>query len=130
MPSSICGVHAVFSLAAPHPLLPSVEPAPLEHRIYQKARFRCPSISQHWQYQVCTEGKLDTLKEILASHPDWVNKRSDQGESCLHVAGILGQEEVTTAILKAGGDPNIRSTYEQGLRMHPLSWNVYHGHVC
>jgi ankyrin repeat protein len=28
-----------------------------------------------------------------------------------------------------GANPNARSTFEQGLRMHPLSWNVYGGHI-
>lgn len=36
---------------------------------------------------------------------------------------------MTLALLQAGADPNVRSTYEHGLRMHPLSWNVYGGHV-
>jgi ankyrin repeat protein len=79
--------------------------------------------------QACTEGKIDALKAMLAVHPSWVHRRSEQGESCLHVAGILGQQEVTSLVLNAGGDPNIRSTFALGLRMHPLSWNVYHGHV-
>ena len=69
------------------------------------------------------------LETILVAHPDWVHKASDEGETCLHVAGIRGQEEVTAVVIKAGGDPNVRSTYENGLRMHPLSWNVYHGNV-
>lgn len=36
---------------------------------------------------------------------------------------------MTLALLQAGADPNVRSTYEHGLRMHPLSWNVYGGHA-
>jgi hypothetical protein len=31
--------------------------------------------------------------------------------------------------LENGADPNARSTFDQGLRMHPLSWNVYGGHL-
>jgi hypothetical protein len=30
--------------------------------------------------------------------------------------------------LENGADPNVRSTYSEGLRMHPLSWNIYGGH--
>jgi hypothetical protein len=32
-------------------------------------------------------------------------------------------------VLQAGGDANIRSTFTGGLRMTPLSWNVYGGHL-
>ena len=45
------------------------------------------------------------------------------------MAGILGQPVITKYLLDSGADSNIRSTYALGLRMHPLSWNVYHGHV-
>lgn len=77
----------------------------------------------------CTEGALEEIEEALVDHPEWVNGRSESGETCLHVAGIKGQSEVSQLILKLGGDANIRSTYSGGLRMHPLSWNVYGGHV-
>lgn len=59
----------------------------------------------------------------------WANARTDNGESCLHLAGIYGHSQVTELLLKKGANPNHRSTWEQGLRMHPLSWNVYGGHV-
>jgi ankyrin repeat protein len=77
----------------------------------------------------CTKGDLDIVRALLKEHPSWANGRSEQGESCLHVAGIGGQTDVTVIILQAGGDPNIRTSFKQGLRMHPLSWNVYGGHV-
>lgn len=47
----------------------------------------------------------------------------------MHVAGIEGASTVTLFLLQAGADPDVRSTYQYGLRMHPLSWNVYGGHV-
>ena len=59
----------------------------------------------------------------------WVNARTDNGESCLHLTGIYGHSQVTWLLLQKGADPHIRSTNEAGLRMHPLSWNVYGGHV-
>jgi hypothetical protein len=77
----------------------------------------------------CTTGDVDAIRAMLKEHPGWVNSRSKQGESCLHVAGIMGQTGVTVAILEAGGDPDIRTTFSEGLRMHPLSWNVYGGHL-
>jgi ankyrin repeat protein len=69
------------------------------------------------------------VRTALEEHPDWLQIRSSHGETCLHVAGIYGAAAVTRAVLQAGADPNVRSTYEHGLRMHPLSWNVYGGHV-
>jgi ankyrin repeat protein len=77
----------------------------------------------------CTTGDVDAVKALLKEHPGWVNGRSEQGESCLHVAGITGRADITAVILEGGGDPNIRTAFEQGLRMHPLSWNVYGGHL-
>lgn len=79
--------------------------------------------------QACSKGKMDVIKKYIKEHPDWVNGRSDTGETCLHVAGIEGHADVTGFILEHGGDPNARSTYKAGLRMHPLSWNVYGQHT-
>lgn len=45
------------------------------------------------------------------------------------MTGIYGKSDVTKFLLDSGADPNIRSTYSEGLRMHPLSWNVYGGHL-
>jgi len=69
------------------------------------------------------------LKRILDDNPQWVNEPSDKGETCLHVAGIYGNTEATRLVLELGANPNIRSTFEKGLKMHPLSWNVYGAHV-
>ena len=87
------------------------------------------SLLSHAFLNACTEGNLDDIEAALVGHPEWVNGRSESGETCLHVAGIKGQSEVSQLILKLGGDANVRSTYAGGLRMHPLSWNVFGGHV-
>lgn len=79
--------------------------------------------------KACSEGNMEVVEIMLEEHPEFVTGQSTQGESCLHGAGILGQMAVTKAVLKAGGNPNQRSTFAQGLRMTPLSWNVYGGHV-
>ena len=105
--------------------------------------------------EACTDGDEELVLDILSEHPEWVNGRSADGETCLHVAGIYGQSLVTKVVLefrapeKTSGDtsplppvaavratgvgivadPNIRTTFAKGLRMHPLSWNVYAGHV-
>lgn len=80
--------------------------------------------------QACTEGNVDRVQQFLQDHPDWIlHGRSEEGETCLHVAGIYGQPGVTRLMLEAGADPDVRSTFARGLRMTPLSWNVYAGHV-
>lgn len=70
----------------------------------------------------------DTQKNAHIS-TDWVHARTPNGEACLHLTGIFGHSDVTRYLLTHGADPNIRSTYSEGLRMHPLSWNVYGGHI-
>ena len=80
--------------------------------------------------EACTQGNIDKVKEFLTENPSWSNGSSPDGETCLHVAGIYGQTEVTRSLLQEyKADPNVRSTHDQGLRMHPLSWNVYAGNV-
>jgi Ankyrin repeats (3 copies) len=77
----------------------------------------------------CAEGNLQVVEILLQEHADILTGHSRQGESCLHAAGIYGQTAVTKLVLQHGGNPNQRSTFAQGLRMTPLSWNVYGGHV-
>lgn len=80
-------------------------------------------------FHACSGGELETVVQSLLDHPDWVNASTDNGETCLHLTGIYGQTEITSLLLKKGANPNVRSTFDEGLRMHPLSWNVYGGHV-
>ena len=61
----------------------------------------------------CSGGKHDELKTILEEHPNWANARTENGETCLHLAGIQGFPQVTKLLLEHGADPNVRSTYEQ-----------------
>lgn len=44
-------------------------------------------------------------------------------------SGIYGHYAIAKLLLEQGADPNARSTFDQGLRMHPLSWNIYGGHL-
>ena len=79
-------------------------------------------------YDACVNGKMDILQNAMETNPQWVHKATADGEHCLHLAAIQGQPEVTAYMLKQGADPNVRTTFAAGLRMHPLSWNVYAGH--
>jgi len=74
---------------------------------------------------------VENFRNILEMNPHWVHSRTDSGETCLHLTGIYGSSDITRVLLdkKYNADPNVRTTYEKGLRMHPLSWNVYGGHL-
>ncbi len=78
----------------------------------------------------CSGGDSDLVAKSLEENPGWVNAHTENGETCLHLTAIYGIAKVTKILLEKGANPNIRSTYEKGLRMHPLSWNVYGGHLA
>uniref|UniRef100_A0A7S1G1V8 Ankyrin repeat domain-containing protein n=1 Tax=Corethron hystrix TaxID=216773 RepID=A0A7S1G1V8_9STRA len=80
-------------------------------------------------FDACGRGNYDKVKEILLEHPSFVNIKTEFGETCLHLSSIDGSEPITELLLSKGGDPNARVTAEEGLRMHPLSWHVYGGHL-
>jgi hypothetical protein len=80
-------------------------------------------------FDACSGGDTNRVTTSLEEHPNWINAYTENGETCLHLTGIYGQSSVTKVLLKKGADPNIRSTFDNGLRMHPLSWNVYGGHL-
>ena len=81
----------------------------------------------------CSQGDMDKVQEYVQNKDTQYYTTAyskNGGESCLHVAGILGQAKVTQYILQNGGNPNQRSqNIPHGLRMTPLSWNVYGNHI-
>lgn len=81
-------------------------------------------------FNACSGGDTAFVLKSLKEHPEWVNAHTQNGETCLHLTGIYGADRVTQVLVDNGANPNIRSTYEKGLRMHPLSWNVYGGHLA
>jgi hypothetical protein len=74
----------------------------------------------------CTNGQMDVIERDLLDNPDYVDRQSPLGESCLHVAALKAQTAVTKRLLQASADPNVRSVK---FRMHPLAWNVLNGHL-
>ena len=80
-------------------------------------------------FAMCAEGEDEMLREELKKNPFWSNARTPDGESCLHLASLGGSNKVTKLLMEYGADPNIRSTYEHGLRMTPLSFNVFYRHT-
>mmetsp|Transcript_19572 Transcript_19572/g.26871 ORF Transcript_19572/g.26871 Transcript_19572/m.26871 type:complete len:224 (-) Transcript_19572:153-824(-) len=79
-------------------------------------------------FGACSGGNAEVIAKEIEKNPEIANAHTTDGESCLHLVSISGSVEVAKILLEAGADPNYRTTWEKGLRMHPLSWNVYGGH--
>lgn len=75
----------------------------------------------------CSGGDVSTAKVMLEKDPSLAHATTKQGEHCLHLTALSGSAEIAKLILDAGGDPNIRTKWADGLRMHPLSWNTFYG---
>lgn len=76
----------------------------------------------------CSGGDEDLLRNLLKEDPGFAQAATDEGETGLHLVAISGKSGIARALLDAGANPNARTTFDGGLRMHPLSWNVYAGH--
>mmetsp|Transcript_3557 Transcript_3557/g.7196 ORF Transcript_3557/g.7196 Transcript_3557/m.7196 type:complete len:201 (-) Transcript_3557:205-807(-) len=70
---------------------------------------------------------LSIVKDLLSQDESLAHTTTNDGEHCLHLSALGGNEELVQLLLEKGADPNIRSTFVHGLRMHPLSWSVYYG---
>merc|ERR1711924_319242 len=68
-------------------------------------------------------GNLSQVVSLLAYDAN-VNARSSDGETPLHVAGILCADGVMEALLEARADVNARTNEGQGMAMTPLHWYV------
>lgn len=75
----------------------------------------------------CSGGELSKIKTHIESDPSLVQATTRDGEHCLHLCALSGNAEIAQLLLEKGADPNIRSEWEAGLRMHPLSWNTFYG---
>ncbi len=75
----------------------------------------------------CSGGDLSTVQTLLEIDPSLIHKTTASGEHCLHLCALEGATDIVQLLLEAGADPDVRSTWEQGLRMHPLSWNTFYG---
>jgi hypothetical protein len=82
----------------------------------------------------CADGNAAEVIAGLKKNPEWAKEFSPEGETCLHVAGIHGEVDVTKALLDHGVDPNLVSHMiddpeEGAIQMHALSWHVFGGHI-
>ncbi|KAL9183125.1 hypothetical protein ACHAXT_004912 [Thalassiosira profunda] len=60
-----------------------------------------------------------------AANPDDDQPNADFFHACS--GGELARSKPSQVAVGKGSQPDIRSTWEQGLRMHPLSWNAFYG---
>eukprot|EP00592_Proboscia_alata_P003169 CAMPEP_0194374882 /NCGR_PEP_ID=MMETSP0174-20130528/23354_1 /TAXON_ID=216777 /ORGANISM="Proboscia alata, Strain PI-D3" /LENGTH=176 /DNA_ID=CAMNT_0039154747 /DNA_START=150 /DNA_END=680 /DNA_ORIENTATION=- len=79
-------------------------------------------------FTACSSGDVELVSKFISGGIVTANTKTKDGETCLHLAAIPGSVSLTRFLLEKGADPNARSTFSEGLRMHPLSWNVYGGH--
>jgi len=75
----------------------------------------------------CSGADFSMFKTLVENDPSLVHKTTTSGEHCLHLCALEGATDIAQFLLDAGADPNIRSTWAQGLRMHPLSWSTFYG---
>jgi len=78
-------------------------------------------------YDACAHGKLEKVKNFIAEDPEWVNRPTPDGETCLHLTAVTKSYEVAEYIVGLGADVNKRVTHSKGLRMMPLAWHAYGG---
>mmetsp|Transcript_25866 Transcript_25866/g.42702 ORF Transcript_25866/g.42702 Transcript_25866/m.42702 type:complete len:216 (+) Transcript_25866:182-829(+) len=78
-------------------------------------------------FHTCSDGNYDKFQSLLTTNPSLIHATTKDGEHCLHLCAIGGNIQIVRTLLEQGADPNIRSTWQNGLRMHPLSWNTFYG---
>lgn len=78
-------------------------------------------------FHACSSGDLSIVTSLLEADPALVHTTTRDGEHCLHLSALSGNADIVKLLLEKGADPDIRSTYDKGLRMHPLSWCTYYG---
>lgn len=78
-------------------------------------------------FHTCSDGNYDKFKSLLDADPSLIHATTKDGEHCLHLCAISGNTQIVQTLLEKGANPDIRSTWKDGLRMHPLSWNTFYG---
>ena len=78
-------------------------------------------------FRTCSDGNYEKFQSLLSTNPSLIHATTKDGEHCLHLVAISGSTQIARTLLEQGADPNIRSTWKNGLRMHPLSWNTFYG---
>lgn len=75
----------------------------------------------------CSGGEFPKVQSHLEQDPSLAHTSTKDGEHCLHLSALSGNADIVKLLLDKGANPDIRSNWEQGLRMHPLSWSTFYG---
>merc|ERR1719356_148986 len=75
----------------------------------------------------CSGGQREVVGKLVEENPSIVHSTTEDGENCLHLVAISGDAGIARILLERGADANVRSAWDGGLRMHPLSWSTYYG---
>lgn len=77
------------------------------------------------------EGDSATVAALLGGPdgPRHLREVSKDGETALHVACIRGDAATVRALIAAGADVDATTPDGETMRMTPLMWCTYHGHV-
>ena len=67
-------------------------------------------------FHACSSGDLSTVTSLIASDPTLVHATTRDGEHCLHLSALSGNADIVKMLLEKGADPDIRSTFKDGLR--------------
>jgi len=78
-------------------------------------------------FSACSGGEFAIVKTHLEKDPSLAHTTTKDGEHCLHLSALSGNTEIVQMLLDLDADPDIRSQWDQGLRMHPLSWSTFYG---
>ncbi|CAN0357097.1 unnamed protein product, partial [Ectocarpus fasciculatus] len=79
----------------------------------------------------CGDQSSDSVEALMALIEDGadVSALTEGGESALHLSCIWNHPDKIAVLLKAGADPNVRSSATPAsLDMTPLTWCVYGNH--
>ena len=63
-----------------------------------------------------TEGQLATVQTLVEKDPSLVHHTTKEGEHCLHLCAISGNADIVQLLLEKGADPNVRSSWKDGMR--------------
>jgi len=75
----------------------------------------------------CSGGEFEKVKALIEKDPSLAHTTTKDGEHCLHLCALSGNADIVKLLLDVGADPDVRTTFDGGMRMHPLSWSTFYG---
>lgn len=78
--------------------------------------------------EASADGDVDKIKQLLQDGV-YAGAASAEGETPLHLTCIHGYANAQLPLIEAGANLDARSTGEKSLRMTPLTWCAYGGHL-